>query len=100
MKGKRYTEEQLEKTPGALVPGSDLGCDDVSQRISQQHLVTTFLERHATWQHNDNVGFHLKNAATLSNQWGPLLTPINPTRSSTPVPGSDTLKVSMLLLMD
>ena len=24
------------------------------------------------WQHNDNVGFHLKNAATLSNQWGPL----------------------------
>ena len=26
------------------------------------------------WQHNDNVGFHLKNAATLSNQWGPLQT--------------------------
>ncbi len=25
------------------------------------------------WQHNDIVGFHLKNAATLSNQWGPLL---------------------------
>ncbi len=24
------------------------------------------------WQHNDNVGFHLKNAATLSNQWGPI----------------------------
>ncbi len=24
------------------------------------------------WQHNDNVGIHLKNAATLSNQWGPL----------------------------
>jgi len=25
------------------------------------------------WQHNDIVGFHLRNAATLSNQWGPLL---------------------------
>ena len=25
------------------------------------------------WQHNDNVGFHLKFAATLSNQWGPLV---------------------------
>ncbi len=25
------------------------------------------------WQHNDNVGFHLKLAASLSNQWGPLL---------------------------
>ena len=25
------------------------------------------------WQHNDNVGFHLNIAATLSNQWGPLL---------------------------
>ena len=24
------------------------------------------------WQHNDSVGFHLKIAATLSNQWGPL----------------------------
>ena len=23
------------------------------------------------WQHNDNVEFHLKFAATLSNQWGP-----------------------------
>jgi hypothetical protein len=23
-------------------------------------------------QHNDNIGFHLKNAATPSNQWGPL----------------------------
>ena len=27
------------------------------------------------WQHNDILGFHLKIAATLSNQWGPLLTP-------------------------
>ena len=26
------------------------------------------------WQHNDIVGFHLRIAATLSNQWGPLLT--------------------------
>ena len=25
------------------------------------------------WQHKNNVGFHLKIAATLSNQWGPLL---------------------------
>jgi len=26
------------------------------------------------WQHKSNVGFHLKVAATLSNQWGPSLT--------------------------
>jgi len=25
------------------------------------------------WQHKSNVGFHLKVAATLSNQWGPSL---------------------------
>ena len=24
------------------------------------------------WQHNDNVEFHFKIVATLSNQWGPL----------------------------
>ena len=24
------------------------------------------------WQHKNNVGFHLKIAATLSNEWGPL----------------------------
>ena len=33
------------------------------------------------WQQNDIVGFHLKFAATLSNQWGPLLNSADSCRS-------------------